>query len=64
MEKDGTFELKDNMRDTLSDPRPHGSTFSNMEPKSDHQENIRTVDDEEEDLNKDILTGGYKNVEN
>lgn len=48
MEKDGTFELKDNLRDTLSDQRHHGRT-SHREPKSDQQENIRTVDDEEED---------------
>lgn len=65
MEKDGTFELKDNLRDTLSDARPHGSSFSNMEPKSDHWGGIRTVDDEEEDLNQNSHAGGNlsKNVE-
>jgi len=51
MEKDGTFELKDNLRDTISDSRHIASSFSNRKnsPKSDHYENIRMVDDEEED---------------
>lgn len=57
MEKDGTFELKDNLRDTISDSRPHGSSFSNRDrtPKSDHYENIRTVDDEEEDKEHHVV---------
>jgi hypothetical protein len=55
MEKDGTFELKDHFRDTLSDSRPQGSSFSyRCEPKSDHYDNLRTVDDLEDEKNEDI----------
>jgi hypothetical protein len=63
MEKDGTFELKDNLRDTISDSRHIASSFSNRKnsPKSDHYENIRTVDDEEEDKEHHAVHHAHQN---
>jgi len=59
MEKDGTFELKDNLRDTISDSRHEGERART--PKSDHYENIRTVDDEEEDKEHHVVHHAHQN---